>query len=65
MRGVTLEEAVQKTWDLLPPEQREYWGYSDLLDWDSYIPILEMLKSYNRCWMQLGCTIISIPSIRL
>ena len=49
MRGVTLEEAVQKTWDLLPPEQREYWGYSDLLDWDSYIPILEMLKSYNEC----------------
>ena len=47
MRGVTLEEAVQKTWDSLPPEQREFWSYGNLAEWDSYIPILEMLKSYN------------------
>jgi hypothetical protein len=47
MRGVDFAEAVQKTWDSLPPEEREFWNYSDLASWDSYIPILEMLKSYN------------------
>ena len=47
MRAADFSEAVQKTWDSLPPEQREYWHYSDLASWDSYIPILEMLKSYN------------------
>ena len=48
MRGVTLEEAVQKTWDSLSPEQREFWSYGDLACYESsYIPVLEMLKSYN------------------
>ena len=47
MRGIDFEEAVQKTWDSLSPEDREFWNYSDLAEWDSYIPILEMLKSYN------------------
>jgi hypothetical protein len=47
MRAADFSEAVQKTWDSLPPEQREYWHYSDLASWDSYIPILEMLESYN------------------
>ena len=48
MRGVTLEEAVQKTWDSLSPEQREFWSYGDLACYESsYVPILEMLKSYN------------------
>ena len=47
MRGVDFSEAVQKTWDSLSPEDREFWNYSDLAEWDSYIPILEMLKSYN------------------
>ena len=47
MRGVDFSEAVQKTWDSLSPEDREFWSYSDLAEWDSYIPIFEMLKSYN------------------
>ena len=48
MRGVTLEEAVQKTWDSLSPEQREFWSYGDLACYESsYVPILEMLESYN------------------
>ena len=47
MRGVDFSEAVQKTWDSLSPEDREFWNYSDLADWESYIPILEMLESYN------------------
>lgn len=47
MRGVDFSEAVQKTWDSLSPEQREFWNYSNLASWESYIPILEMLKSYN------------------
>lgn len=47
MRGVDFAEAVQKTRDSLTPEEREFWNYSDLASWDSYIPILEMLKSYN------------------
>ena len=48
MRGVTLEEAVQKTWDSLSPEDREFWSYGDLACYESsYIPVLEMLKSYN------------------
>ena len=47
MRGVTLEEAVQKTWDSLSPEDRSFWNYSDLAGWESYIPILDLLVSYN------------------
>lgn len=47
MRGVDFSEAVQKTWDSLSPEDREFWNYSDLAEWDSYIPVLELLKSYN------------------
>ena len=47
MRGEIFGEAVQKTWDALSPEDRNFWSYSDLASWDSYIPILEMLKSYN------------------
>ena len=47
MRGEIFGEAVQKTWDALSPEDRNFWSYSDLANWDSYIPILEMLKSYN------------------
>ena len=47
MRAEIFGEAVQKTWDALSPEDREFWSYSDLAEWDSYIPILEMLKSYN------------------
>ena len=48
MRGVTLEEAVQKTWDSLSPEDREFWSYGDLACYESsYVPIFEMLKSYN------------------
>lgn len=48
MRGVTLGEAVRKTWDSLSPEQREFWSYGDLACYESsYIPVLEMLKSYN------------------
>jgi len=48
MRGVTLEEAVQKTWDSLSPEQREFWSYGDLACYESsYVHILEMLESYN------------------
>ena len=52
MRAVDFSEAVQKTWDSLSPEDREFWEYSDLAEWDSYIPILEMLKSYNE-WNEL------------
>lgn len=47
MRAADFSEAVQKTWDSLSPEDRSFWNYSDLAEWDSYIPILEMLKSYN------------------
>lgn len=47
MRAADFSEAVQKTWDSLSPEQREFWNYGDLASWESYIPILEMLKSYN------------------
>ena len=47
MRAEIFGEAVQKTWDALSPEDREFWSYSDLAEWDSYIPIFEMLKSYN------------------
>ena len=47
MRGVDFEEAVQKTWDSLSPEDRSFWNYSDLADWESYIPILDLLVSYN------------------
>lgn len=47
MRGVDFSEAVQKTWDSLSSEDREFWNYSDLAEWDSYIPVLELLKSYN------------------
>ena len=47
MRAEIFGEAVQKTWDSLSPEDREFWSYSDLAGWDSYIPIFEMLKSYN------------------
>lgn len=48
MRGVTLEEAVQKTWDSLSPEQREFWDCRDLACYESsYVHILEMLESYN------------------
>ena len=47
MRGVTLEEAVQKTWDSLSPEDHEFWSYGDLACWESYIPILDLLESYN------------------
>ena len=48
MRGVDFSEAVQKTWDSLSPEQREFWSYGDLACYESsYIPVLEMLKSYN------------------
>lgn len=48
MRGVDFSEAVQKTWDSLSPEDREFWSYGDLACYESsYIPVLEMLKSYN------------------
>lgn len=60
MRGVDFSEAMQKTWDSLSPEDREFWKYSDLANWDSYIPILEMLKSYNE-WHKFGIdTIIDV-----
>ena len=76
MRAEIFGEAVQKTWDALSPEDREFWSYSDLAEWDSYIPIFEMLKSYNEdnnfkidtiidVGCSWGCTIIPIPSIRL
>lgn len=47
MRGVDFSEAVQKTWDSLSPEDREFWSYGDLAGWESYIPILDLLESYN------------------
>ena len=60
MRGVTFGEAVQKTWDSLSPEQREFWEYSDLANWDSYIPVLQMLKSYNELYEFKIDTIIDV-----
>lgn len=61
MRGVDFEEAVQKTWDSLSPEDRSFWNYSDLASWESYIPVLEMLKSYNELYNEFKIdTIIDV-----
>ena len=47
MRAVSILDAVDKTWNTLTPEQRDFWNRDDLAEWDSYVPIFEMLKAYN------------------